>query len=211
MLACTWDNPGADRYVGTSAQAIYSFASIPEPIKHILLEKHEKRQSDDVVAIDATSIRGKTYEYQPSIRDMHFGANKQCEQVTRNWSDKRVEFALVYCEGSYCVAWPAICGNWFLVTRRERVEVLVETPQPIPHVPVPALLRPTAPIEDGPEPIEQASEPPLNYTPVPWTYVPGRPAYVPIPIVPVVPEPEVWFLMIGGLIFVMRRSNHVQV
>lgn len=207
MMPCTWDNPGADRYVGSAAQAIYSFASIPEPIKHILLEKHEKRQSDDVVAIDATSIRGKTYEYENAIWDMHFGANKQCESVTRRWSPEHVETALVYCEGSYCIAWPAVCGNWFLIQRtRERFALPVGTPQPVPLLPVPSVLQPpaqpTEPKEDGPEPIT-----PLNYTPVPWTYVPGQPTYMPIPITSPAPEPEVWFLMIGGLIFVMRRAR----
>lgn len=115
--SCDWASPGADRYTGTATAAIHAFATIPEPVQKRLLAKHEKRAYDDIVHIDRDSIRGRKESWDPAIRNMHFGSRgKQCGRVDRSmWSSAQVESAVVYCDSGYCVAWPSVCGNWFVI------------------------------------------------------------------------------------------------
>ena len=119
MSACTWGHPGADRYTGNVPAAIVAY-HLPLDTQSELIRRFEGRQFDDAVSIDRDTIRGRD-EYEPGIRSMHFGsAGKFCDPSRNGWDDRHVETALVVCtsDGAECVAWPAVCGNVFRITRR---------------------------------------------------------------------------------------------
>lgn len=87
-------------------------------MREVLIARAERHDYDDVAMIDRDTIHGKR-EYG-ALHHMHFGkAGKVCANVTRNWSPDHVETAMVFCESSYCVAWPAVCGNWSIIDRVE--------------------------------------------------------------------------------------------
>lgn len=131
--SCDWAAPGADRYTGTATAAIHAFAAIPEPVRQRLVAKHDKRTYDDIVYIDRDTIRGRKDAWDPAIRNMHFGSRgKLCGQVDRSmWKSAQVESAVVYCDSGYCVAWPSVCGNWFVIAPlAERRAALAATETP---------------------------------------------------------------------------------
>ena len=140
MTACTWDHPGADRYTGSVPAAIASYG-LPAAAQSELIRKFEARQFDDSVVIDRDSIRGKR-EYEPGIRAMHFGsAGSYCDPTRTGWTPEHVETALVICttDGAECVAWPAVCGNVFRLTRlpsatppAPRIETALFVPSVLP-------------------------------------------------------------------------------
>lgn len=130
---CDWSAPGADRYTGTATAAIHAFATIPAPVRERLIARHEKRAYDDLVYIDRDSIRGREQAWDPAIRDMHFGSRgKVCGRVDRSmWKSAQVESAVVYCDSGYCVAWPSVCGNWFVIAPQAgRIAMLAAAAEP---------------------------------------------------------------------------------
>ncbi len=115
---CDWNTPGADRYTGTVAAAIAAYG-LPLATQRALIEAFQARRFTDSVVIDRDSIRGKTHDYEPDIRAMHFGSRgRVCGSVTRaRWTPEHTETALVVCADAECIAWPAVCGNVFRLTR----------------------------------------------------------------------------------------------
>ena len=116
---CSWDAPNSDRYSGLVSAAIAAYG-LPIQTQSALIAAFERREFTDSVVIDRDTIRGKSYEYAPDIRAMHFGSRGRiCGTVTRaGWSAEHVETALVVCALGECIAWPAVCGNVFRLTRR---------------------------------------------------------------------------------------------
>ena len=105
--------------VGTVA-AVMAFATIPMPVRMVLAERAERNDYDDVVLIDRDSIKSHSgrHAYGPDLRSMHFGGKgKICDSITRKWKSDHVESAMVFCEGTYCVARPSVCNNLSLITR----------------------------------------------------------------------------------------------
>lgn len=114
---CSWDNPGANPYRGSTSAAIERYQDIPEQVRRTLIRRMKERQSDDQVSITRDAIVGK-HLYEPAIRDMHFGSASVCTSVTRSkWAEHRQEPAAVYCVGEYCILVPRICGNVSRITR----------------------------------------------------------------------------------------------
>lgn len=122
IAVCSWNHPGADAYRGDARAAIEAKTQIPATVRAKLIERAEKSDFDDVVYIDRDTIRSTRYDYDPGISDMAFGARGvRCADVDRSgWTPDRVESAMVFCEGSWCVARPSVCNNWALISRRER-------------------------------------------------------------------------------------------
>lgn len=115
--SCSWDRPGANRYTGSSAAAIERYTDIPEQVRNTLKRRIAEHQSDDQVRITRDAIVGKN-QYEPGIRDMHFGAASVCGSVTRSkWAEQRQEPGAVYCVGEHCILVPRICGNISRITR----------------------------------------------------------------------------------------------
>lgn len=115
--SCSWDRPGANPYTGQASAAIDRYADIPLAVRSTLKRRMEEGQSDDKVTITRDGIRGKS-QYDPTIRDMHFGAASVCATVTRSkWSAKREEPGAVYCVDQHCILVPKICGNVSRITR----------------------------------------------------------------------------------------------
>ncbi|WP_343731339.1 MHFG family PEP-CTERM protein [Duganella sp.] len=115
--ACSWDNPGHNPYTGGAAAAIDRYTDIPEAVRSTLKRRMEEGQSDDKVSITRGTIAGK-YQYDPAIRDMHFGKSSVCATVTRDkWAETRVEPGAVYCVDKHCILVPRICGNVSRVNR----------------------------------------------------------------------------------------------
>jgi len=115
--SCSWDRPGANRYTGSSAAAIERYTDIPEQVRNTLKRRIAEHQPDDQVRITRDAIVGKN-QYEPGIRDMHFGARSVCGTVTRSkWSEQRQEPGAVYCVGEHCILVPRICGNISRITR----------------------------------------------------------------------------------------------
>ncbi|MBV6319592.1 MHFG family PEP-CTERM protein [Duganella violaceipulchra] len=115
--SCSWDRPGVNPYTGKTAAAIDRYTDIPASVRSTLKRRMEEGQSDDKVTITRDGISGKS-QYDPAIRDMHFGAASVCTTVTRGkWSEKRQEPGAVYCVDQHCILVPKICGNVSRITR----------------------------------------------------------------------------------------------
>lgn len=114
---CSWDRPGHNPYTGGAAAAIDHYTDIPAAVRSTLKRRMAEGQSDDKVSITRDSIAGK-YQYDPAIRDMHFGKASVCASVTRDkWSENRNEPGAVYCVEEHCILVPRICGNVSRVSR----------------------------------------------------------------------------------------------
>jgi len=114
---CSWDNPGHNPYTGGAAAAIDRYTDLPEAVRSTLKRRMAEGQSDDKVSITRDHIAGK-YQYDPAIRDMHFGRASVCTSVTRDkWAETRNEPGAVYCVGEHCILVPRICGNVSRITR----------------------------------------------------------------------------------------------
>ncbi|WP_432378324.1 MHFG family PEP-CTERM protein [Duganella sp. P38] len=116
--ACSWDRPGHNPYTGSAAAAIDRYTDIPEAVRRTLKRRIEEHQPDDEVAITRDAIGGK-HQYNPAIRDMHFGAASVCASVTRSkWAAARSEPGAVYCVDEHCILVPQICGNVSRISRQ---------------------------------------------------------------------------------------------
>src|SRR5471032_992652 len=123
--SCSWDRPGVNPYTGKTAAAIDRYTDIPASVRSTLKRRMEEGQSDDKVTITRDGINGKN-QYDPAIRDMHFGAASVCATVTRSkWSEKRQEPGAVYCVDQHCILVPKICGN---VSRINRLPAVAKAP-----------------------------------------------------------------------------------
>jgi hypothetical protein len=108
---CSWDRPGSNPYTGSTADAIDRYTDIPESVRGTLKRRIADHLPDDRVEITRDHITGKS-QYNPAIRDMHFGSSSVCGSVSRSkWSELRSEPAAVYCVGEHCILVPKICGN----------------------------------------------------------------------------------------------------
>lgn len=115
---CSWDHPGANRYMGDVPTAIHNYTDIPETVRKKLQSRMEKHLYDDVAEIRKDTIKGKN-EYT-DLRDMHFGMNQLCRTVTREkWKSNSVERGLVYCEDQHCIIVPTVCGNVSRITKKQ--------------------------------------------------------------------------------------------
>jgi hypothetical protein len=134
LAKCSWDRPGRDAFSGDVVAAVDRYSDIPTPVRARLKERMQAREYDDMVDIRRDSIKGK-FEYASTIRDMHFGKDRVCRQVTRSkWAAKTHERGMVYCEAEHCILVPTICRN---VSRIDRKPSLVagEMLKPPPGVP----------------------------------------------------------------------------
>ncbi len=134
LAQCSWDRPGRNAFTGDVVAAVDRYSDIPTPVRARLKERMQAREYDDMVDIRRDSIQGK-FEYASTIRDMHFGKDRVCRQVTRTgWSSKTHERGMVYCEGEHCLLVPTVCRN---VSRIDRKPALVagDMLKPPPGVP----------------------------------------------------------------------------
>jgi hypothetical protein len=114
---CSWDHPGVNPYRGRSGDAIDRYTDIPAAVRSTLRRRIEEQQPDDMVTITRDGISGKS-QYDPAIRDMHFGAASVCATVTRSkWAENHQEPAAVYCVDKHCILVPKICGNVSRISR----------------------------------------------------------------------------------------------
>jgi hypothetical protein len=118
--SCSWDRPGADRFIGDPVVAIARY-DLPPPVLKELQAKMRKHAYDDIAVIDRDKIVGTWHDYG-ELRMMHFGSRGTiCKTVTRSkWSFSTQERALIYYVDGYTVAVPTVCGNVSLITRYER-------------------------------------------------------------------------------------------
>ena len=121
LPSCSWDQPGHNPFVGDVVAAIDRYQDIPVDVRARLKQRMTQRDYDDIVSIRRDSLAGK-YGYDPVIRDMHFGVDRVCTQVSRQkWAAEQQERGLVYCEGSQCILVPNVCSNVSRITRLEPV------------------------------------------------------------------------------------------
>lgn len=118
VAACSWDRPGHNPFMGDVVAAIDRYSDIPTLVRIKLKQRMQARQYDDLVDIRRDTITGRE-RYEPTIRDMHFGLDRVCRQVTRaRWTTAMHERGLVYCEQGYCILVPTVCRNVSRVDRR---------------------------------------------------------------------------------------------
>jgi PEP-CTERM motif len=111
VAACSWDRPGHNPFMGDVVAAIDRYIDIPTPVRMRLKERMRERRYDDMVEIRRDEIRGKRV-YRPEIRDMHFGLDRVCRQITRDaWPETMKERGLVYCDSGHCILVPTVCRN----------------------------------------------------------------------------------------------------
>ena len=216
---CQWDQPGSDRYTGTPSAAIARMPGIPVAVRTRLIERVDRHDFDDAVMIDRDSIRSPKHAYAPELRFMAFGSHgKLCERVTRGaWSPDRVEGAWVYCDSGWCVAMPAVCRNWSIVTRLEddpapeaSTTVLAWAPPEGPAAP-PALAEPSPSLPvDEPSFAHASSARWLPFgTPGAAGIPPAWLAPGPLSPIPAVAEPSTLVLVALGLagLIAWRRTD----
>jgi hypothetical protein len=120
LARCSWDRPGHNPFMGDVVAAVDRYADIPADVRQRLKARMAGRQYDDLVVIRRDSVVGQR-QYEPAIRDMHFGAGSVCREVTRDrWHEKQEERGLVFCDSGHCVLVPTVCRN---------VSRIVERPQ----------------------------------------------------------------------------------
>lgn len=118
VARCSWDRPGHNPFVGEVVPAIDRYLDIPTPVRMRLKQRMAARRYDELVEIRRDAIRGR-HDYRPEIRDMHFGVDRVCREVTRSaWTDTMRERGLVYCDSGHCILVPTVCRN---VSRIERL------------------------------------------------------------------------------------------
>ncbi|MFP5392754.1 MAG: MHFG family PEP-CTERM protein [Gammaproteobacteria bacterium] len=159
---CSWDHPGQQPFMGDVVKAVDRYRDIPAAVRARLKERMQARDFDEFVSIERDSISGKA-DYEPGIRDMHFGGGRVCKTVTRaNWTSQMRERGLVYCEQNQCILVPTVCRNVSRITRR-----------PVAYAPPPeGGAPPAAPPEGG------------GYASVGWLMVQARAVQEPGWIVP---------------------------
>ncbi len=122
VAACSWDRPGHNPFMGDVVAAVDRYTDIPTAVRVRLKQRMQARQYDDFVDIRRDSISGRA-AYEPTIRDMHFGLDRVCRQVTRErWSAQMHERGVVYCEQEHCLLVPTVCRN---VSRINRLPAMV--------------------------------------------------------------------------------------
>lgn len=108
---CDWDHPGVNPFMGDVVAAVDRYRDIPPLVRARLKERMADRNFDEFVTIGRDSIKGQN-DYEPKIRDMHFGAGTVCGSVSRaGWSARTKQAGLVYCEGDHCILVPTVCRN----------------------------------------------------------------------------------------------------
>ncbi len=214
MIACDWNTPGHDRYTGEVATAIAAY-HLPIATQAELVRAWERREFTDTVVIDRDAIRGRTYDYDPEIRSMHFGsAGRVCDTVTRiGWSPVHVESAVVLCAAGQCIGIPAVCGNVFRLIRRDPVSGAALGPA---DGPVPGGIESAQGLAQDALPIEPTGSGNLEgmSTAPTWSSTgaaAGGAAYFIgggecAPAMPV-PEPQTWALLLLGLVAIVWRKR----
>ena len=213
---CSWDKPGEDRYTGSVSDAVDYYIDIPKASREILKRRIAAHDYDDQVNITKDAIEGER-TYTPDIREMHFGANRVCSQVTRTrWPVKAVQPALMYCEKLDCIIVPFVCGNLSRVNILAWPKVLTPvpvlwTPPEFPPMPYLPLIPSTTP-----PPTVMDAQPPVYFdVPIPgFPSTPGYPRTVRTPTKPYVPptpvpEPgSICLMLLGlGVILAMHRKK----
>jgi MYXO-CTERM domain-containing protein len=117
VATCSWNQPGHNPFMGDVVAAVDRYQDIPLEVRQRLKQRMAARQYDDMVSIKRDSIEGKG-SYEPRIRDMHFGSNRVCGDVSRTaWTAQMQERGLVYCESGQCVLVPTVCRNVSRIAR----------------------------------------------------------------------------------------------
>jgi hypothetical protein len=120
---CSWNNPGVNPYTGSVDAAMSYYSDIPRDTRDILTARIKDKHYDEIVAITKDAVTGKS-KYSPVIKDMHFGRNLVCTNVSRDrWTEKMLHRAFMYCEGGYCVIVPFVCGNISRIEKLEEKEI----------------------------------------------------------------------------------------
>jgi hypothetical protein len=196
--ACDWNRPGHDPFTGDVPRAVQRYKDIPQPVRDALQKRMATRAYDEIATITRDSITGK-HAYAPELTQMHFGAGKVCDTVSREkWKPAMIERALIYCESGHCVAVPTVCRNVSRVARLPPAPAVpptsaVDVPSIIaePAPPVDAVA--TAPAAEVPQPgsfaFDAGTEPPVT---VAVSYPVPVPVYspAPLPVPPLSPVPE---------------------
>lgn len=165
-MDCTWNAPGADPYQGTVAAAVARY-EYPPRVREALAARAARFDFDFLLVITRDRAEGAGTSWQ--LADMHYSRSRVCRGgvVRDKWPADQLERAMVYCEGTYCIAIPFVCRN---VSR-----LLPVVPSVLPLPLRPPLVEDTFPARPGDAP-----------APVP----PAGPASAPVPrVVNTVPEP----------------------
>lgn len=145
LPSCSWDRPGVNPFVGDVVAAVDRYADIPAATRAALKARMAKRQYDDLATITRDGISGQ--QRYTDLRDMHFGAGRVCQTVTRDrWTPSTQERGLVYCEDGHCIIVPTVCRNVSRVTREPQTRAdndghggaAPESPQTVASLPFPA-------------------------------------------------------------------------
>ena len=145
VATCTWDRPGANSYQGDIVTAVDRYQDIAPDVRERLKARMARRAYDDVVSIRRDSIKGHG-RYGSTIRDMHFGADRVCHEVSRaGWTPQMQERGLVYCDSGQCILVPTICRNVSRIVRAAVADERAEGEALPPAVAVPPTLAQPAP------------------------------------------------------------------
>jgi hypothetical protein len=211
ISTCSWNNPGADPYMGRFEDAIDRYEFIDEDVRARLKAKVAAHEYDDMVEIKRDEIHGRQ-EYSNELSNMNFGKGRVCVTVDRSgWKPEHVERGLVFCVDGTCILIPTVCRNVTVITRLQRLTGGASAGplegQTFGLGPAPVSPPTSLPVDDvtyglsatpvGPSTF---SSPPMLYQPI---VVPPLP---PLTAIPVVPEPSSLWLMLVGLAMIAVRK-----
>lgn len=178
---CSWDRPGQNPFMGDIPNALDRYPDLAPDVRERLRARMTKRDYDDIVTIrrDAIVGRGDQHQYEPAIRDMHFGQDSVCASVSRTgWTDDMQERGLVYCDEAECILVPTVCRNVSRITRRPQNVVGLSPEEPFAFAPPGAGVAPPTDAStdslSGAPPTD-ALEGPLGATPFNATPLAGIP------------------------------------
>lgn len=203
---CTWDNPGADPYMGSIQAAVDDYRHIPVSTRN-KIKALMQAMTYEIVTIERDRIEG----FDPELRGMHFG-HGICDTTSRKgWKQAHIERALVYCADEHCIAVPFACRNVSLIrrlaarvehdlTQAEILEIFAPLPAPAPPSGLQFTPAPDAESDFDPEPPETifAAQP----LPIQFGSPQGAIPAIPAPI----PEPPTFALLLLGLLVFRLKS-----
>jgi hypothetical protein len=116
----SWNNPGQNRFTGSTLMAIWSYKHIDLTTRVALQARVLFTPPDFITEITKRGIMSSgTSVFVTDVQGMHFGRGSKAACVSRvDWPENHTEATRVWCVKANCVGSPYVCNNIFSAERR---------------------------------------------------------------------------------------------